>query len=112
MCEINSIQCSFTYIPADFNVNQQYHRYYKNFGYSISEILIRKPIFEMNAMEYLRTQNIPVLSFGDSFSKTNDRLYLDMDGHWNRDGNMLAGRLLAEFINQHFTVPLKVKTDC
>lgn len=105
LCRDNRIQCSFTFIPADVNVSRQYHQYYRDLGYSIPDRLIRKPFFETRALEYLRGQGIPALSFWDCFHERDGRFYINRDGHWNREGNLLAGKVLAEFIQQRFTVP-------
>ena len=52
-----------------------------------------------------RARGIPVLLleplFGEAARRTGKRLHWPVDGHWNVEGNRLAGELIADFVRRH-----------
>ena len=54
-------------------------------------------------MEILDTNEIPALNLLDPFRAADERLYFEIDGHWNAAGHTLTAELLAEWVGELIT---------
>ncbi|MBN1564718.1 MAG: hypothetical protein JXA10_12805 [Anaerolineae bacterium] len=49
-------------------------------------------------MDVLASEHIPALNLLDPFRATDERLYFEIDGHWNEAGHTLTAKVLADWL--------------
>lgn len=57
------------------------------------------------AMEILESDAIPALNLLDPFRAADERLYFEVDGHWNAAGHRLTAELLAGWLRDENLIP-------
>ncbi len=87
--------------------SEEWSRMAKNYGFSQEEWSAEQASMELERR--LRRLGIPSVDpipsmreRAKELQKDGERLYFRFDGHWNRNGNRLAGELLADYIGESY----------
>jgi hypothetical protein len=56
-------------------------------------------------MDILESEDIPTLNLLDPFRAADERLYFEIDGHWNAAGHRLTAELLAGWLRDENLIP-------
>lgn len=98
----NGSKIAIVIFPRSVQINKELFPFFKSLQFKLSKDLLSSRRPQDKLLELCQVSKIQCLDLLPPFSLSNEKsLYLPTDDHLNKEGNLLASRLILDFYEKH-----------
>ena len=95
LCSKNSAEMMIITVPASFQINKYYLSEIRKYGVELDDTVLEESNAQKEMHRFCSKEGIQLLDLQSAFKKdTGHQFYYVADGHWNREGHLLAAQVV------------------